>query len=379
MIPFFKKHKFSYLFLFGLCFCLLTRCTPGRLIFHNFANQDDYKKFPSLTIQKADTVFQFENAHLPAETLRVTGLENRKYINLSLEDFIAKHKNIAFLVIRNDSLLFEQYSRGYTENAIMTSFSMAKTFVSVLIGLAIEEGKINSVDDKIVDYLPELKTRKGFDKITIKHLLNQNSGIRFKESYANPFTSDVGRYYYGKSLNKAMKGLKVKYPPGSFRQYHSANTQLLGLIVRKVTEGNLSDYLGEKIWSKIGTEHDATWSTYEKEPIEKAFCCINATAKDFARYGRLMLNKGNWNGKPLINKDWLEESIQWSAEGTDIWHYHYQWIIGLKEYQDFMAKGLYEQYIYMMPKKNIVIVSFNKFHIPKTDWPSIFRQIVDQL
>lgn len=365
--------------LYILLLLLFISCTPYRLITRNLANQDDYKKFPNLEIAASLNPFEFIDATNTADTLFVDATFKKKKKAIPLAGFLAARKNIAFLVVKNDSILFERYSQGYDAKSLVTSFSISKSFVSSLVGIAIDEGAIASTDEYITTYLPELASKAGFDKIRIHHLLNHTSGIKFKESYVNPFGSDIGRYYYGKDLNKSLKKLKIEEAPGLSFHYQSANTQLLSMVLTAATGKSLSTYFEEKLWSKIGTSQAALWSTYEKQSVEKAFCCINAVTRDFAKYGRLMANHGEWNGEQIIPTSWMEDALRLDRSNGSIWGYQHHWVMGLREYGDFMAQGLYNQYIYVMPKKDIIIVSFNAAHIPKTDWVGRFRQIVDQL
>ncbi|WP_258103762.1 serine hydrolase [Marinoscillum sp. MHG1-6] len=356
----------------------LSSCTVSRSLFWNFAGQKDIKRFPSNTIRKDSSTFDFAKELTPSN-FYIDHYSHHGSNAIPLEEFLSDFKhNLAFVVIKNDSILFERYADGYSDQSIVTTFSVSKTIISMLIGIALEEGSINSIHDPIVNYLPSLSDH-GFQKITIEHLLKHTSGIRFKERYINPFNNDVARYYYGKDVYKAIEKLKLETEPGQSFHYHSANTQLLGLILIRATGMSIADYMESRIWSKIGTELDASWSTYEKQPVEKAFCCFNSSTIDLARFGRLMLNRGNWNGEQIIPADWIDKTHERSMEEGGIWGYQYHVILGLKEYGDFMAQGLYDQYIYMMPKKDIVIVAVNSTHKPTVNWRLVFLQIVDQL
>ncbi len=362
-----------------LLLLLFGACTPYRLITLNLANQDDYKRFPNKVIEPSKSQWQFEDELLAEHSLFVDAYFGKKRRNIPLEEFLESSKNIAFLVVKDDKVLFERYSQGYDAASLLTSFSVAKSFVSAMVGIAIEDGAIGSVEDPITTYLPRLKERPGFEKIKVKHLLNHTSGIKFNESYVNPFNNDIARYYYGRDLDKSLKKLKIEEEPETSFHYHSANTQLLAMVLAEATGESLSDYFESRIWSRIGTTNKALWSTYEKEPMEKAFCCVNAVARDYAKFGKLMAQGGVWDGEEIIPSGWIDQSIKLDRTAGGIWGYQNQWVMGLKEYGDFMAQGLYDQYIYVMPRKKIVIVSFNSAHIPKTNWEGRFRQVVDQL
>ncbi len=361
----------------GILF-MTASCTFSRTIFWNLAGQEDINRFPSKSIKADDEPFNFTDAQSKQE-LYIDQYSSEGSNAITLNKFLENfNHNMAFIVIKNDSVIFERYADNYSDESIFTTFSVSKSIISMLVGLALEEGKIKSLNDPIINYIPELKD-KGFDKITIEHLLKHTSGIRFKERYVNPLDNDVARYYYGKDVYKAIEKLKIEHEPGQSFHYHSANTQLLGLILINATGQGISEYFETKIWSKIGTASDASWSTYEKQSVEKTFCCFNSTAIDLAKFGRLVMNGGNWNGEQLIPKSWIDQTHERDITGGSIWGYQYHMILGLKEYGDFMAQGLYDQYIYMMPEKDIVIVSVNNTHKPTVNWRLVFLQIVDQL
>lgn len=364
---------------FVLIFLIAVSCTQVRILAWNFASQKDMKRFPSNEIGKSSSPFEFAR-NAEQQQLRVDRPSKNGYVSKSVDEFLEDFKpHQAFIVIKNDTIIYDHYGEGIDENSMLTYFSVLKSILSVLIGIALEEGAIRSIDEPIINYLPELTDENGFDQITIKHVLKHTSGIRFRESYVNPFANDVAGIYYSKSFDNVLRKLKIENPPDQAFRYSSINTQLLGLVLIRSTGLSISEYMEDKLWGPIGAKNSASWSTYEKDGIEKAFCCINASAIDMAKFGRLAMNKGSWNGQPLVSEEWFNQSTIQSTEGGSIWIYQLHWVIGLKEYEDFMAQGLYDQFVYVMPKKNVIIVSVNDFHNPKTGWKEIFHQIVDQI
>lgn len=227
----------------------------------------------------------------------------------------------ALIIIRNDSLLYEYYREENTDATKFTSFSIAKSFVSALVGIAIEEGYILSEDEPITNYLKGL--RPEFENITIRHLLNMRSGIKYQENYINPF-GQMSKLYYGTNISKNLGRLKIAGRPGGEFNYQSINTQLLGLILEQATNTNISDYLSEKIWKPLGMSSEAFWSIdSKKNGKEKAFCCLIAEAKDYAKFGRLYLNNGRWEGNQIIPKEWIEKST--IINGSKNFGYANQW------------------------------------------------------
>ncbi len=300
----------------------LASCHVGRFFIWNFADISDYKKFPHQPVNKGTNPYQFitvgENKSLKLPT-DVT----RKKKHYAFDNALAASGTAAFLIIRNDSLLYEKYFNNFHQESIVPSFSAAKSFVSALVGIAVDEGKIKNVQDPITNYLTELDKNK-FGAITIEQVLDMQSGIRFNENYMNPF-ADVGKYYYGRNLRKYITKLKIKEPPGRHFDYLSVNTQLLGMIVERATGQPLNEYLQEKIWKPLGMEFDASWSVDSRKHKEvKAFCCLNARARDFARFGRLFLNNGNWDGRQIISQQWVNASTTFD-KAKNGFKYSYQW------------------------------------------------------
>ncbi|MFN7118054.1 MAG: serine hydrolase domain-containing protein [Saprospiraceae bacterium] len=384
---------------------LLNSCHVGRFFYWNFADARDYKKFPSRPLEKSTQPFHFKEVanknlvKLPKEI----ELKGKKY---TFDQAMEKSGTLAFLVIRNDSLLHEKYYFNYDTASIVPSFSVAKSFVSALMGIAIDEGYIKSVKEPITNYLSDLDKTK-FGNITIEHVLNMRSGIEFNESYFNPF-GDVARYYYGLNLKKYINKHKVGQPDQNF-DYISLNTQLLGLIIEKATGQKLYDYLQAKIWQPLGMEYDASWSIdSKKHDTVKAFCCINARARDFAKFGRLYLHNGNWNGQQIVSADWVRQSTVFE-QNINNFIYSYQWWhnVDVKEWSDtlllngphrivdgtnannervkyavqpandYFAEGILGQFVYVNPAKNIIIVRLGKKY-GNIGWGRFCKAIAEQ-
>ncbi|HEX2900843.1 MAG TPA: serine hydrolase [Bacteroidia bacterium] len=360
---------------FPLLLLLLAGCTGGRMLVFNFSDIKDYKRFPFHELPASASPFRFaerDAAFIQSKDIRISHKNRREH----LDSLLLESNTVAFLIMQHDTLLYERYFRKYEASSLVASFSMAKSYTSALVGCAVADGLIKSIEDKMVDYLPELQG-KGLDDVKIRHLLQMTSGIHHAENYYNPFAG-VARLYYGRHLPRQLRHLTKDMPAGHYFKYKSINTQLLGEIVARVTGKSLTQYMNEKIWSQIGTEYPATWSIdQKKDGMEKAFSSINATARDFAKFGRLYLHKGNWDGKQLISKEWVEESTKVDAQDGSVWHYQYQWWVPTKN-GDFMANGHLGQYIYVNPTKDLVIVRLGK-NEGKVDWWQAFVEIATQL
>lgn len=360
--------RLFHISLWILLFTGLTSCKVSRFIFYNYADINDHKIFPVRSVEKSDSTFYFKIAKNPKvpKNIAIDGKET------SFEDFIQKNKSVAFLIIQNDSIHYEQYWQDYNPSSIVPSFSVAKSITSALIGFALDDGVIQSVDEPITNYIPELRAE--FEDVSIEHLLQMTSGLKFNEGYYNPF-GHVATYYYGTNLRRQIPKLKLKREPGETFEYVSGNTQLLGLVLERALNGqSISSYLEEKIWKPLGMEFDASWSLdRKKDGLEKTFCCVNATARDYAKFGRLFLQKGNWNGKQLLSEDWVERSTKIDTTNGSANFYQYQWWLPTSS-GDFLAQGILGQYIYVYPEKNLIIVRLGKSENDQ-DWQEILASL----
>jgi len=266
---------------------------------------------------------------------------------------------VAFLVIQNDSVRMEHYWDGYDAHSMSNSFSMAKSVISILIGIAIDEGKINSVDQPVGDFLMEYNI--GANRaVTIRHLLTMSSGINFDENYINPFAFPA-RANYGDNLEMLVYKYEATQTPGQTFEYQSGNTQLLSFLLQKATGMSVSDYASRKLWKPLGADNAASWSLDRTDGFEKAFCCINSNARDFARLGQLYLHQGTWKGQPMVSADYVAASITpanlLEKDGTPNKRYGYSWWLENYKGRDiFYARGILGQYIIVSPKDSLTIV-----------------------
>lgn len=316
--------------------------------------------------------------YFPSDTIK-TGkhqqwLISKKYNHIKLPEFIkpinADLETVAFIIIQNDSILYEQYWHGYSADSMSNSFSMSKSWISTLVGIAIKEGKIKSVNQKVCDFLPEFCINEN-SKITIKHLLTMSSGLDWKEDYYNPI-GQIAEAYYGSDLKRLVLDLKSVASPGNIFKYHSSCTQLLGFILEEATGDKISEYASEKLWKPIGAKHPALWSKDTKLGNVKTFCCMNSNARDFARIGKLYLNNGLWNGLSIVDSLYIQDATSISdlknINGNENKNYGYQfWITNYKNMHIYYARGLWGQYVICIPEKNIIIVRLGRKSGPKLD------------
>lgn len=336
-------------------------------IAYNFVNMD--KIFDTTIVKSSDDTFNFDYdlKELP-KTVLVRGEE------VEVEEELKRTRTDGLLIIKDGKIIHESYGEKANEDTKHISWSMAKSFISALFGIAIEEGYIDSIEDPVIKYVPYLKD-SAYEKVSIKDVLQMSSGARFNEDYGD-FNSDInklGRIFgLGGSLDKFAKGLTSEREPGTYNHYVSVDTQVLGMILVRATGKSISEYMEEKLWSQIGTEKDAYWLV-DNNKMEVALGGLNATLRDYGRFGYLYLNNGLWNGKRIIPETWMNDSIiplddhvKWGVrvegEKTHL-GYGYQWWIPIEpEKGEFFALGIYNQTIYINQSRNIVIVKTSSNH-----------------
>jgi len=362
--------------LFMVMGLILNGCVPFNAVIHGIPDEKDILRFASTPLLAGDTCFQFHRDE--------TGIGQRIKVNewgsgipffMPLEELMARHAVRSMVVIRNDTILYEGYGKGMSATDVHASYSVAKSFTSALIGIAISEGDIGSVREMVTTHIPELKGITGAEYLRIEHLLNMTSGIR------NTMRNNA-IIYYGRDVKKALGQVEFAHTPGTFQEYINLNVQLLGIILHRATGMMPADYMTRKLWQPLGMCANGLW-TRDKHGENLTFCCMGATALDYAKFGRLYLHRGQWNGKSIIDEQWVNRSVTRDTTEGSSFNYNYGWHIGDAAYGDYMADGMYKQYIYVQPSKNIIIVLLcnreNALKAERTQWRNIFHQVVDQL
>ena len=310
---------------------------------HTTAFLEDYKEFPNRTIQKGTAqpwvVSKAYNSVPATDKLNTT------------------HKNlqtVAFLIIKNDSIWHESYFDGYSATSKSNSFSIAKSIVSAALGKAIMEGKIKSLDQKVTDFFPKLKG-KFAKEVTVGDLSSMASGLSWDEKYYSPF-SIVTRAYFDDNLKELILGLSIKDKPGQQFRYLSGATQLLAMCIEKATGEYLSNYVSEHFWKPMGAENDALWQLDEANTgIEKAYCCIASTARDFARFGKLYKQNGIWNGTQILPRSFVEKSLQPRFSDSPEYGYGW-WLHQINGKRVFYMRGHLGQFVIVLPEEELIIV-----------------------
>ena len=273
----------------------------------------------------------------------------------------------AFLVIKGDKIIHESYYDGYSKDKISNSFSMAKSVLSVIAGIAIKEGHI-SIEESVYSYLPEFVQEK--DKnLKIKHLISNTSGMNFRESYGNPI-GFMAKAYYGTDLKELTKGFELEKKPGTEYSYLGGNSLLLGFVLEKSTKEKVADYGSRMLWEKLGMENDAKWILDHEDGNEKTFTGLYATARDFAKIGKLYMNYGNIYGEQILDSSYVIKSISpinvpnVAGENTDYYGYSW-WITTYKGSKVFYMRGILGQYVICVPDKELIITRLGQLRSKK--------------
>jgi CubicO group peptidase (beta-lactamase class C family) len=330
-----------------------------REYFMDMGDTDDYLTLPARELASSPDPFQFAVDTSKEMLVQETFQSDTKIKDL--DTFLEDTGTWAFLVIQNDTILYERYFKGHQHDSLLTSFSVAKSFNSALIGIAIEEGYIKSVNDPITDYIPELAERDPrFRDIQIRHLLMMASGLRYEDHPLFRAPDHSLTYEFEDLRHLILTETEVMEQPGTTFVYNDYNPLLLGLILERATGRPVTTYLQEKIWDPIGMEYGGSWSLDSEESgFEKMESSINARAVDYAKFGRLYLNGGNWNGTQVVPAAWVAASTQDNGmiEDAPIYYGYLWWGENCNpDSQDFLAVGNFGQFIYVSPAKDLIIV-----------------------
>ncbi|MFL1894315.1 serine hydrolase domain-containing protein [Aquimarina sp. 2-A2] len=311
---------------------------------HTTAFIDDYPHFDNRTIKTAETIkeipqHQYYNSILPSERLDSTH---------------AALGTTSFLILKNDSVWHEYYAPGYDSLSRTNSFSMAKSIVTALLGKAIMDGHIKSLEQPVGDFFTEFSEGTAA-QMTVGDLSSMASGLDWTEHYTSPF-SITAKAYYDTNIREVMLDLDVIKTPGEAFEYLSGNTQLLGMVIEKATGQNLSSYLSESFWKPMGMSQDGLWQLdSEDSGMEKAYCCIASTARDFAKFGLLFQNGGTYGGQQLLPEAFTDKAIQPRFADSAMYGYGF-WLSNHLDKKIFVMRGILGQYVISIPEENITIV-----------------------
>jgi CubicO group peptidase (beta-lactamase class C family) len=285
--------------------------------------------------------------------------------------FLALTDTTGLIIIKDDKIVFERYFRGTDPHTRTVAWSVSKSFASALVGIAVAEGKIQSISDPVTQYAPEL-AGSAYDGVRIKDVIQMSSGARWSENYSDPH-SDVVRFghavAFGRSLDAFAATLTREHAPGTYLRYNSMDTQVLAMVLRHATGMSLADYLSTRLWQPVGMQDDAYYLT-DRDGVEFAAGGLNATLRDYARLGLLYANYGNWRGVQIVPAEWVQASITPDApqlmpgrraSSAEVWGYGYHWWIPDLQ-GEYVAVGIFNQFIYVNPRERLVIVKSSANH-----------------
>lgn len=300
---------------------------------------------------------------------------NKQELPERLRKSLEETRSVAFLMAQGGEIIHEEYWDSYSEKSRSNSFSMAKSITTMLAQCAIEDGFIQSWDEKVTKYIPNLKGAYA-QELTLRHLSTMTAGLKFNEHYTNPFDI-TAKLYYGPDVEQLMvEEVPVIEQPGSY-EYQSGATQLLGLAVMKATGQTLSAYASEKLWKPLGATHTATWHLDKKDGKELAFCCFNSNARDFARFGQMLLQHGNYNGTQLLDSAFVSKAT--AAYAEPFYGYSF-WICDDYGTHIYYQRGILGQYIIVIPEYDLVVVRLGHIRLGNDhNHTPDFRVIVEEV
>lgn len=328
-------------------------------IVENFVHMD--KLFPTAEVISSSEPFVFQkNEKMLPEFFEYNGKQ------AYLSEFLDRSQTTALLVLHGDEVTHESYYKGTTEKDLRISWSVAKSFLSAMFGVAVDQGHIKDLNQPVTDYVPEL-VGSGYDGVSIKNVLQMSSGVKFDEDYQD-FNSDINRFgrlmALGGSYDEFAASLVKEREQGTYLHYVSIDTHVLGMVLRKATGQSILEYFNEHLWSRIQPEGNTFYITdFQGEPL--VLGGLNMRTRDFAKFGKLYLDNGRWKGQQVVPEDWVKRSVTPDAphlipgkrDTSDMaLGYGYQWWIPENSDQEFMAIGVYDQFIYVNQKANVVVV-----------------------
>jgi len=353
----------------------LSSCTLTRAVKYFGPDIRDADRFPQRHISAAPAPVVLAKAEVPLSIPDFAGDSSRMY---SLHEYLRLTNTRSLLVVRGDSVLYEYYGEGAAADVPTLGYSTTKSYIGILVGIAIEEGKIESIEDPVRRYMPELDA-EDWDDVRVRHLLQMTTGNTYRED-ENPLHENA-RFYLGNNLEKRTLKQKTDEPAGTRFRYKSGDSQLLTLLLsRAIAPTTVTAYLEEKLWHPLGAAYPATFNTDEDgaDGIEKGFCCLSATARDQIRLGMAMRDGGKFAGKQVIPEQWIAASTRVDSLDGSAPYYQYQWWLSGQGTTDYLAEGILNQFVYVNPEADVVIVKQSSGYGVYNKW-SFMRRIVERV
>ncbi|MEO6435250.1 MAG: serine hydrolase [Tepidisphaeraceae bacterium] len=330
-------------------------CTAARTAVHNFANLDDHRIFAKRSIARGSQASLLRTFSRVPRFVAEMEVPDESGAVRPLDHYLDDTRTAAFIVLRDDRIVYERYARGFNQRSLLNSFSIAKSVMATLVGIAVSEGKIPSLEAKVADYRTDFAATP-YGAVTLKSLLTMTSGM----GDAPTLLPGRAQFYYGDDLHQVLAGARPEVRGESGWRYSEADVQMLGFVLEAAVGKTVSEYLAEKLWKPLGMESEALWALDREGGTEKAFCCISARARDFARFGRLYLEGGRWNGERLVPTSWIARTVLPGVRMHDGYTHRHLWWTPEGVEGDFYAYGHNGQFLYVNPKARTVIVKFSE-------------------
>lgn len=385
--------KLRHFIVLAVCALAVSSCSIFRALKVDGKNGPtvySYKKRQVDTIANGDLAFHFPVGKHAEWLDTLHFLNNQPYgDSMTFSEVIdTKGDNQAVLIIHNDSIVYEKYWGDYSADHMATIFSITKSITSLLCGIAIDDGYIHSVDDPVTDYLPELKKEDPmWQELTIRHLLDMRSGLDFDDVYEFTSLKDLkmlnamAKLNYGHNIRKQLKGLKFRCKPGTQYRYESMTPAILGMVIERASGKSYAEYLSEKVWQPLGMNSAAlVIIDSKKHDMAHTFGGVTMNIMDLAKIGRLYLNKGMWDGKRIVSEDWIVSSTRYDVTNFG---YHYNWYnlsynnYYLTRYPGYFALGIFQQTLYVNPRKNLIIVRLGSSNRGYAYIPALFERVAN--
>jgi len=347
----------------------ISGCTLGRTVIHNFADLDDHAIFDNRIVAAAPQVSALPSLSATPRFVRAMRVPDEAARFYALDAYLAETRTAAFIVVHDGRIIDERYARGYNEHSLFNSFSIAKSIVATLVGIAMAEGRIPSLEATVADYRPELAGLP-YGAVKLKDLVMMTSGMEDRPS----LLPGRAQYYYGDNLHEVIEGARAG---ADGWRYSEADAQVLGFVLEAAVGKPMSEYLAEKLWRPLGMEAPALWAMDREDGTEKAFCCISARGRDFARFGQLFLDGGRANGSQVVPEEWARHHVVPGVRTPDGYTHRHLWWFPEGIEGDFYAYGHNGQYVYVNPASRTVIVKFSETN--HQDPVPMFRAIAASL
>ena len=360
----------------GWAHVMVNRSATARAVAWMEADTGDLRRFPSRPIEAPAAFLPLRSCQVPVDVLDLDVETAGDQVGLA--DVLERTGSSSFLVLKDRCLLVEEYGEGSGPEQLQTSFSVAKSFLYTLVGIAIQRGDLKKLDEPITTYLPELAERdERYSRITLRHLVTMSSGLRYEEQ-GWPWSDDAVTYY-SPDLRATALSAQIEEPPGRRWLYNNYNPLLMGMILERATGMHIADYMEQYLWQPLGAEHDASWSLDSTDSgFEKMESGVNAVTRDYARFGYLFAHAGRVAGRQVVPAQWVAEATAVDTRTDPNPGYQYWWWVDDARDRRFLARGNFGQFIYVDDRTDVVVVRTGKdFGIP--DWPLVLRQVADQI